>query len=87
MKWTLTTKTQTYGVGAEVGKYEIRVTRTGNTVRVSFGNLNPGNVKEGRFLIPGGVAKTLGNALLLASSGDTERVNVVFTVDEANPDR
>ena len=40
MKWTLTTKTQTYGVGAEVGKYEIRVTRTGNTVRVSFGNLN-----------------------------------------------
>jgi hypothetical protein len=87
MKWTLTTKTQTYGVGAEVGKYEIRVTRTGNTVRVSFGNLNPGNVREGRLLIPGGVAKTLGNALLLASSGDTERVNVVFTVDEAKPDR
>jgi len=44
-------------------------------------------VKEGRFLIPDGVAKTLGSALLLASSGDTSRVNVVFTVDEAKTDR
>jgi hypothetical protein len=83
MKWTLTTKHQTHGVATEIGKYQLRVTQSGNTVRVSVENMAPGNVREGRFLMPGPVARRLGSALLLAVSGDGDPVNVVFTVDEA----
>ncbi|HET7874245.1 MAG TPA: hypothetical protein VFN71_01870 [Methylomirabilota bacterium] len=44
--------------------------------------MTPGNVREGRFLMPASVARMLGSALLLAVSGDSDPVNVVFTVDE-----
>ena len=83
MKWTLTTKNQTYGVATDISKYQLRVTGSGDTVRVSVENMTPGNLREGRFLMPTSVAKLLGGALLLALSGDGEPINVVFTVDEA----
>lgn len=82
MNWTLTTKTQTYGVATEVSKYGLRITRSGDTVRIGVESMTPGNVREGRFLMPASVARMLGSALLLAVSGDSDPVNVVFTVDE-----
>jgi len=82
MRWTLTIKDQTYGTGAEIPKYACRVTRTGNTVRLSVENLGAGAVREGRFLMPRSVAKVLGDALLLAA-GENESMNVVFPLDEA----
>jgi hypothetical protein len=82
MKWTLTTKNQTYGVATDIGKYQLRVTGSGDTVRVSVENMTPGNVREGRFLMPASVAKLLGGALLLAASRDSDPINVVFTIDE-----
>lgn len=83
MRWTLTIKDQTYGTGAEIPKYACRVTRTGNTVRLSVENLGPGTVREGRFLMPLAVAKLLGDALRLAAGGDSESTNVVFSLDES----
>jgi hypothetical protein len=82
MKWTLTTKNQTHGVATDIAKYQLRVTRSGNIARVSVENMTAGNVREGRFLIPIAVARMLGNALLVAASGDGDPVNVVFTIDE-----
>jgi len=64
-----------------VGRYEFRVARAGDAVRVSFENLRPGNVRQGHFLMPSDVARTLGNALLLTAAG-SDSMNVVFSVDE-----
>lgn len=83
MKWTLTTKAQTYGLATEVGRYEVRIARAGDAVRVSFENLKPGNVREGHFSMPSDVARLLGNALLLTSAASADSTNVVFTVEEA----
>jgi hypothetical protein len=82
MKWTLTTKNQTHGVATDIVKYQLRVTCAGSVARVSVENMTAGNVREGRFLMPISVAKMLGNALLVAASGDGDQVNVVFTIDE-----
>ncbi len=82
MKWTLTTKTQTYGLNTDVSRYEFRVVRAGDAVRVSFENLKPGNVREGHFLMASDVARTLGSALLLTSAPGSDSMNVVFKVDE-----
>jgi hypothetical protein len=82
MKWTLTTKTQSHGLNTEAERYEIRVTRAGRDLRVSFQNLGPGNVREGHFLVPVSVAQTLGRALLLACGSNGDRMNVVCSVDE-----
>ena len=82
MRWTLTIKDETYGTGAEVPKYACRVTRSGGTVRLSIENLGPGPVREGRFLMPRSVAQLLGHALLLAA-GDSDSMNVVFSLDES----
>jgi hypothetical protein len=82
MRWTLTIKDQTYGVHTAINKYECRVARSGSDVRLSFQNLSSGNVKEGRFLMPAGVARSLGNALLLASAAEDEQVDIVFLIDE-----
>ena len=49
---------------------------------MSFQNLTAGSVKEGRFLMPAGVARSLGNALLLACTTEADNVNIVFQVDE-----
>jgi hypothetical protein len=81
MRWTVTIKNQTYGTGTEIPKYSCRVTRAGNMVRLSVDNSESGPVREGRFLMPRSVARLLGDALLLAA-GDSESVNVVFSVDE-----
>ncbi len=83
MRWTLTTRTQTYGPQAEVNKYAVRVTRSGTVVRVSVENLTQGILREGHFSVPFDVARTLGSALLLAAAADTESLNVVFPVEEA----
>lgn len=82
MRWTLTIKDQTYGVHTAINKYECRVARSGSDVRLSFQNLSSGSVKEGRFLMPAGVARSLGNALLLASAAEDEQVDIVFLIDE-----
>lgn len=82
MRWTLTIKDQTYGVHTEVNKYECRVTRSGRDVRLSVQNLSPGALRGGRFLMPSGVARYLGNALLLACSGEGESIDIVFSIDE-----
>lgn len=82
MKWTLTTKTQSHGLNTEAGKYEIRVTRSGGDLRVSFQNLGLGNVREGHFLVPLSVAGALGRTMVLACDGDGERMNIVFSVNE-----
>lgn len=83
MKWTLTTKAQTYGLATEVGRYEVRIARAGDAVRVSFENLKPlGNVREGHFSMPSDVARLLGNALLLTSAASADSTNVVFTIEE-----
>lgn len=81
MKWTLTTKAQTHGMATEVARYEIRIARAADAVRVSFENLKPGNLRAGHFSMPCEVVRILGRALLLASaSGDA--MNVVFTIEE-----
>jgi len=49
---------------------------------VSFENLRPGNVRQGHFLMPSDVARTLGNALLLTAAAGSDSMNVVFSVDE-----
>lgn len=82
MKWTLTTRTQTHGLNTDVSRYEFRVVRAGDAVRVSFENLKPGGVREGHFLIASDVARTLGSALLLTSAPGSDSMNVVFKVDE-----
>ena len=82
MRWTLTIKDQTFGVHTVINRYECRVARKGSDVRLSFQNLISGNVKEGRFLMPAGVARRLGNALLLASAAEDEQVDIVFVIDE-----
>ena len=82
MRWTLTVKDQTHGVHTAITKYECRVARSGSDIRLSFQNLTAGSVKEGRFLMPAGVARSVGNALLLASATEADNVNVVFQVDE-----
>jgi len=82
MKWMLTTRTQTHGLNTEVGRYEFRVARAGDAVRVSFENLRPGNVRQGHFLMPSDIARTLGNALLLTAAAGSDSMNVVFSVDE-----
>jgi len=82
MRWTLTIKDQTYGTGTEIPKYACRVTRTGNTIRLSVENLGSGAVREGRFLMPRSMAKLLGDALHLAA-GDVDSMDVVFSLDEA----
>ena len=82
MRWTLTIKDQTFGVHTAINRYECRVARSGSDVRVSFQNLTSGNVKEGRFLMPTGVARSLGNALLLASAAEDKQVDIVFVIDE-----
>jgi hypothetical protein len=87
MRWTLTIKDQTYGVHTEITKYECRVTRSGDDVRLSVQNARPGGLREGRFLMPAAVAKELGSALLLACSAESERIDVVFAVEEAKPKR
>lgn len=81
MRWTVTVRDQTYGRGADIPKYSCRVTRSEGTVRLSVENLGSGVVREGRFLMPSSLARTLGQALLLAAEG-TEPVDVVFSVDE-----
>ena len=82
MRWTLTVKDQTHGVHTEISKYECRVARSGADIRLSFQNLSSGSVKGGRFLMPAGVARSLGNALLLACTTEDEHVDIVFLVDE-----
>jgi hypothetical protein len=82
MRWTLTIKDQTFGVNTEVNRYECRVTHTGRDVRLSIQNLSPGNLREGRFWMPSSVARQLGNALLLACSGEGESMDIVFSIDE-----
>lgn len=82
MKWTLTTKTQTHGLATEVGRYELRIARAGDAIRVSFENLKPGNLREGHFSMPCEVVKTLGSALLLASAAGGDSMDVVFTIEE-----
>jgi hypothetical protein len=83
MRWTLTIKDEMYGVHTEVNKYECRVTRAGRDIRLSVQNLSPGNLREGRFWMPSSVARHLGNALLLACSGEGDSTDIVFSVDEA----
>lgn len=82
MRWTLTIKDQTFGVHTAINRYECRIARSGSDVRLSFQNLSSGNVKDGRFLMPAGVARSLGNALLLASASENEHVDIVFVIDE-----
>jgi hypothetical protein len=82
MRWTLTIKDQTHGVHTAITKYQCRVARSGSDIRLSFQNLIPGSVKEGRFLMPAGVARSLGDALLLACTTEGDNVNIVFQVDE-----
>jgi hypothetical protein len=82
MRWTLTIKDQTFGVHTAINRYECRVARSGSDVRLSFQNLSSGNAREGRFLMPAGVARRLANALLLASAEEDEQVDVVFVIDE-----
>ena len=82
MRWTLTIKDQTHGVHTTIARYECRVARSGGDVRLSFQNLTAGSVREGRFLMPVGVARSLGNALLLACTTEDDNINVVFQVDE-----
>lgn len=85
MRWTVTIKDQTYGVHTDIKTYECRVTRSGtDVVRLSVQNSKPGGLREGRFLMPSDVARQLGGALLLASSAESERVDIVFSVDEKN---
>ncbi len=50
MKGTLTTKTQTYGPAAEVGRYELRVAQAGDAIRVSLRELEV-REPEGRTLL------------------------------------
>jgi len=85
MRWTLTVKDQTYGVHTDISRYECRVARSGADIRLSFQNLSSGSVKGGRFLMPAGVARSLGNALLLACTSEDEQVDIVFPIDESKP--
>ena len=85
MRWTVTIKDQTYGVHTEVNAYECRVTRSRGQVRLSVQNVKPGGLREGRFLMSSDVAQQLGNALLLACAGESERIDIVFSVDEGKP--
>jgi hypothetical protein len=87
MRWTLTIKDQTYGVHTEIKHYECRVTRSGGDVRLSVQNAKPGGLREGRFLMPSDVARQLGGALLLACAATSERIDIVFSVDEVNATR
>ncbi len=82
MRWTLTIKDQTFGVHTAISKYECRIARSGADIRLSFQNLSSGNVKEGRFLMPAAVARSLGSALLLACTAEGEHVDIVFHIDE-----
>jgi len=82
MKWMLTAGTQTHGLNTEVGRYEFRVARAGDAVRVTFENLRPGNVLQGPLVMPSDIARTLGNALLLTAAAGSDSMNVVFSVDE-----
>ena len=82
MRWTLTVKDQTHGVHTEINRYECRVARSGGDIRLSFQNLSSGSVKGGRFLMPAGVARSLGNALLLVCTAEDEHVDIVFLIDE-----
>ena len=84
MRWTLTVKDQTYGVHTEIKTYECRVTRSGADVRLSVQNSKPSGLREGRFLMPSDVARQLGGALLLACAAESERIDIVFSVDEKN---
>lgn len=81
MRWTVTVRDQTYGRGADIPRYACRVTRSGETVRLSVEDLGSGVVREGRFLMPSSLARKLGQALALAAEG-IEPVDVVFSVDE-----
>jgi hypothetical protein len=81
MRWTLSIKDQTYGTGVDIARYTCRVTRTGDTVRLSVEALGSGSVRAGRFLMPRSVAKLLGNALLLAA-GHAESMDIVIPLDE-----
>jgi len=87
MRWTLTIKDQTYGVHTEVNKYECRVTRSEGDVRLSVQNAKAGGLREGRFLMPAAVARQLGDALLLACSAESERIDIVFAVEEGKAKR
>ena len=87
MRWTVTIKDQTYGVHTEINTYECRVTRSGGEVRLSVQNKKPGGLREGRFLMSSDVARQLGNALLVACGGESERIDIVFSVEEGKAKR
>ena len=87
MRWTLTTKTQTHGLNTVVTTYECRVTRAEGVIRISFANRGQGNVREGHVHLPSEVARTLADALLLASADGTDHMNVMFSIDEAKTKR
>jgi hypothetical protein len=87
VRWTVTIKDQTYGVHTEVNAYECRVTRSGGEIRLSVQNVKPGGLREGRFLMPSDVARQLGSALLLACAGESERIDIVFSVEEPKAKR
>jgi hypothetical protein len=87
MRWTLTIKDQTYGVHTEIKNYECRVTRLGGDIRLSVQNAKPGGLREGRFLMPPTLRDSWGGALLLACAAESERIDIVFSVDEGNAKR
>lgn len=87
MRWTVTIKDQTYGVHTEISTYECRVTRSGGEGRLSVQNAKPGGLREGRFLMSSDVARQLGNALLVACAGESERIDIVFSVEEGKAKR
>lgn len=87
MRWTVTIKDQTYGVHTEINTYECRVTRSGGEVRLSVQNAKPGGLREGRFLMSSDVARQVGHALLLACGAESERIDIVFSVEEGKAKR
>ena len=54
---------------------------------VNVQNAKPGGLREGRFLMPSDVARQLGGSLLLACAAESERIDIVFSVDEGKAKR
>ena len=54
---------------------------------MSVQNVKPGGLREGRFLMSSDVARQLGSALLLACAGESERIDIVFSVEEPKAKR
>jgi len=61
-----------YGQYDRVAKYAFRVSRSGDTVLVSFQNQGEKGLRAGSISIPDDVARRLGHVLALVGSGRAE---------------